>query len=178
MKIKTRALTRREKAVLGVTIGIALFALLSNFMIAPAGQMIKKIGEEITRKELLLFRYMRLLNKKEDILSLYNSHKDILEGDLGAEEISSVLFRDVRDASGELGLALKQVKPLPVKTDKKLNRVSLEAELEGNLASIIGFIDRLERLNPFIRISGLRISPQSGDSSSLRCRIMLSRIFF
>jgi len=172
--MKGKKFSKREKSLFYITILVISSVLVCNFLIIPIFANLSKINDEIEKKSSLLRRYSRLLNREDDVLSLYKDYQDNFDG---LQETMSNFFEKVKTIADKVGLKIEGVKPLPVK-EKGYKEISLEIELEGDFKSIFRFTDALETSPFFIRIIGFRLLPQFGESAKLRCRISLAKLFF
>lgn len=175
--MKLRAFSRREKIFV-----YAVALILAGALSAKGGIIVyNKVGElnqDIKRKEALLARHLYLITKEEDILAAYDKYKDIFAAKIDQEEGDTNLFKEVRALAAKVNLTIEKIKPLPVKARNDYDEFFLEVELGGDLTSIMKFIHQLEGVPAFIHVCGLRIYPQAGAVYPLRCRLILSKLFF
>lgn len=176
--MKLKALSKREKIIFSITLAILFFGLSFAFVLVPVLDKISTMDEEIAAKKKLYEKYSNLINKGGDILSLYEGYKDTLQADAGHGDIDELLFNDINGLAKKSGLAIERIKLQPIEEKKGYRQASLEVEMGGDLNTFFQFINELENLSVFIKMSALRIVPQTGSSSGLRFRIMLSRISF
>jgi Tfp pilus assembly protein PilO len=178
MKMKVRKLSTREKMILYITLGLIVFALLFNFAISPLQDRLTEVNKEIEKKSFLLKRQSSLMQRGENILSLYERYRHALEEQEDPEEIVADLFKKIEAQATASGITVRKVKPLPVKENKGYKEVLIEIDLEGDFTAIFKFIVQLESDSPLIKIVSLRLVPQSSSSRVLRSRLNLSQIFF
>lgn len=172
-----RKLTKREQLILYATLIFLGFILLGIGLIRPILIKVKEVNQKIDTKTKLLKRYMGIMNNKDQILSLYNSYRDILITEQTSEEIVASLFSSIENSAQRFNITIERIRPRFVGVKKSYKEVILEVELKGKLASVFQFIVYLEKTSLSVRITSLRIIPGT-DSSSLRCRVTLSKLFF
>jgi len=136
------------------------------------------MNQEIKEKISLLDKYSLLAAKSGDALSLYERYKNNFEEKGDSEVIALDLFREIKNSAGNFNLDIKRIKPQTVEKKKEYKKICLEVELEGNFSSIFRFINHLENLTSFIRISSLELSSRGGSLRQLRCRVTFFKIFF
>ena len=176
--MKLRPLSKRERTILYLTLAIFVATVLYNVLLTPLLSRLYDINSEIDAKISLLRRHSRLIGKGEDILSIYESYKQVLQTSVGLEEIETVFYKEIKSFAVNSRLSLERIRPQPVQDKKGYKEVFLEVELVGNLDSIFEFINRVENSASFMRIASIRISPQTAASRQLRCRIVLAKVSF
>ncbi|MFH1504401.1 MAG: hypothetical protein ABIH08_03310 [Candidatus Omnitrophota bacterium] len=174
--MKIRTFTKREKLIVYAAAGILIFSLAFNIF-SKGFEEADRVNKEIEAKKLLLVSSLRLVNNRENIIFLYQSHRDIFEGEKSLEEIETGLFEETKKLAEKLGLVIENINPLPVKVRQESKQALLEVEMSGELKSIFRFINELETAPSAIKILSLGLHPQSNSSSILRCRMVFSRIF-
>ena len=175
--MKMRAFSQREKMILYVTLSLSAVSIIANFGVSPVVFKIGDINNTIERKRRVLKKYVRLINKGDDITSLYEQYRDELETDGKGKDGVADLFEEIKAGTGRYNLIIEKIRPLAIKEKEEYKEVSLEIIAEGGFTSIFKFITYLESLPSLIRISSFQLSPQAGESALLRCRITLSKIF-
>ncbi|MBU1122207.1 MAG: type 4a pilus biogenesis protein PilO [Candidatus Omnitrophota bacterium] len=175
--MKKRRLSKREKLIISITLGIFIGSLAVNGVMLGRNRLIS-LNQEIANKSSLLRRHFLLVERGGDIRSVYESYKKILEIEGSGQELDADLFNEVKRLTEKLNLSIDRIKPLPVESKANYAQVLLEVEIGGDFKSIFEFINGLENSPSFIRVLNLRLYPQSGSSAPLRCKCLISRLFF
>ncbi len=176
--MKIRILTSREKLILWLVLIIFAAVIIFNFGISPVVAKVSRLNDDIEKKTLLLEKYARLIGKGGDIFSLYAQYKANLWIDDLPHEAIAALFKETKNSAAKFNLVLERLKPHPLEKKNNYKEVSLEIELSGDLSSLFGFVNHIENSTSLIKVSTLRLSSQSNSTSMLRCKVILSKIFF
>jgi Tfp pilus assembly protein PilO len=176
--MKLKKLSKRERNIFALTVGIVLFVLIFHLFINPFLDKMDGVNQEIQRKTKLLERYSGLLSRGEDAHLLYAKYKNILEKDEKPQEIIANLFKEIENSANKYGVKIKRIKPLPISEKKEYKEAFLEVELEGDFSSLFKFINHLENSSSLIKISSLRLLSGPKGSSGVLCRLTLFKIIF
>ncbi|MFH1771793.1 MAG: hypothetical protein ABH872_03160 [Candidatus Omnitrophota bacterium] len=173
-----RKFTKREKTVSFFIGFFILGALAFNFVISPMFSRIDEMNSEISKKTSLLKRSSRLLSKEEDISSVYDKYKSILEKDVSPDEVTADLYKEIESAAAGFDILIKKVKPLDLRQSGNFKEAALEVEVEGDFASIFQMVNKLENSVSLIKIVSFRLIAQPKSSKLLLCKLNIVRVFF
>ena len=173
-----RNLSKRERALLYLTIIVFIAIVLFNFVVSPALVKLTALNQDIEKKEYLLKKYTALTSRGEDIASVYDKYKDTFDNKEDSQQIIDSLFKEVKEQARLVKLDLQKIKPLPVEQNKGYNQALLEVELRGGFPAIFKFINQMEDSSSFIKIFSFRLVSQGKKDQGIRCNVTVSRIFF
>lgn len=173
-----RPLSKREKSILYIILVLFFASFVFNFVIGPTVVKLDQINQSIEKKSFLLRRYSRLVDKGEDIHSLYEQCRESLRGGSNAEEALAGLFKNIESSAKMFNMNIKSIKPQPVEKKKKYREASLEVKLDGSFRSVFQFIEHMETSSGFVKVTAIQLFPQPGTPSLLQARITFSQLVF
>ncbi len=143
-----KLLTKREKTILYITVGVIIFAFAFNFIIAPIYTKNDSLNKEINIARAKLKKYLWLIEQKEAIQAQFSA-------------ISSLSFQpnqqeDILASAKDANIRIVDIRP---------QDTSIELRTEGLIEEHLKFIYNLERSLSFPRIKKFRLTvkPQSQD---------------
>ena len=176
--ITVRKLSKREQIIMYTTGFLLAFTVLFSWIVKPQASKLSILDKQISEKEFLLEKYASLQGRGQNVRSLYTHYKGALDERGSLEEITARLFEEIQSIAQRSNVAIKKVKPLSFKPAGEFRKVLLEAEVEGECASVFSFVTQVEASPYFVQIFSLRITPQSKSSKQLYSRIGISKICF
>lgn len=155
----TKILSKREKAILYVTIAIVIFVVGFNFLAAPLLTKNEALNKEINALKTRLQKYLYLMERKDDIHSKYNrlfvnlkvsdSSEDGLVSSLSELEklakVSNVRILDIRPQSGSRSAAIYR-------------EDIIELKAEGTMEEFLKFIYNIENSSLLFKIRRLYLN--------------------
>lgn len=169
-------LNQRERNLAVIVLSLVLLVFLINWVIVPAGELIKKTKDEVVRKTILLQRYQLTQGKVKTLDSFLTSHKSALEEVKDKQGLVSRIFSEIEAIADKNQVEIKWAKPqLPV-SKLTYNEVELELELAGSFNGIFQFIADIESAASLLKIKELKLSTR--PDNNLSCRLTIKKVFF
>jgi len=171
-----RILSKREKIILFLTIGISAFALCFNFIVIPYLNRNETLNKEITSKRAKLKKYMLLLSQKDYISSRYGKlSQDATVPVHGADSLVGILA-ELESLANAASIRIIDVRPQTPKTSGAYKEITIDLRCEGTIEGYMHFLYSVENSILLLRIKRLQLSPRQ-NSSMLEAGISISRIF-
>lgn len=165
-----RLLSKREKIILILTVGLIVFSILLNFLILPVLKQFDLLNKEIELNRRRLIKYSRLLRQKEAIRSKAASLA--IDADSAGRENDAlvIMLAELENLAKEANLRIVDVRPKP---DKKTANVDIktEADIQGYLQFIYG----LQHSLSLLEIKKFRLSAKA-NSQLLEGNFSISQI--
>ena len=170
-----KQLKPREKKLAVLVMG--LIGLLGFYFIlfAPFYSKLKILREEIYKESVLLARYQKVLNYRNNIEKIYGDYLGVVKvGGTAQEEISKFL-QEVEQLSQKAQVRIVDMKPLGTREDESLNKVKIQIEIDAEQVNLGKLLLEIKNSQAMIHIDSLKIiAGMSGEA--LKCDLVLSRI--
>lgn len=150
-------LSKREKTLFWLTIILGLIFLSTNYIFKPLRESFHQTKGEIASYEISLVRSRRLLSQKEAILSEYRNYSSHLKKVSSLEEEMSATLKEVEDLAKRSFLHLKVIRPQPEERIDSYVSLNILMEVEGDLSSMVKFIQKVNTSSEFLRIQSLKL---------------------
>lgn len=175
MKLKqlSARLTTRQRALLYATLIIGLIAAGERLIYQPIMTRLKELDQEILLKEGQLRKNFKNLAAREAVLTAYSEaavHAVAPESD---EEKTAGLLTEIEGLAAASGLLVVNVKPKPVTKIDIGRQYPLEIEVEGEMVSLIKFLNSLYNSKHILRVKQLRLAPKGGRTNQLKGHLLI-----
>lgn len=172
-------LSKREKAILIVTIALIAFSSFSKLILAPYLRMSESLDKEIAQLQNKLHKARRLIPRKsiieKEFQGIAASHAPQEEGAPGEQQIARILIT-LEDLSNQAGVRLTDIRPRPVKAAEYYNEYIIEARFEAGINEITRFIYEIQASKELLEIEKLQLNIKSSESSLLEGLLEIHKI--
>jgi hypothetical protein len=148
-----KILTPREKTILYITIGVAIFGLLFNLLLAPVLSRNDSLNKEINLSRAKLKKYLRLLSQKELIRSKYDKFTTTFKVSQGGGDALVSAFTELENLAKNANIRIIDLRPQGGTKGANIYRENLiELRTEGTIEGYLRFIYNVENSLSLLRI--------------------------
>jgi Tfp pilus assembly protein PilO len=169
-------LSKREKYIAYVSIGIIIFLVLDKCVISQVMNRLAALDEEILVLENKLEKSINILQQEDAIFDEYEKYVEVIKKQRSDEEIMVVLLSNIEKMANQASVRLVDMKPTPSEKKEFYTKYTIRIEAEAEISQLINFIYQLEKTDELFRISELRLSPVRTASSVLKIYMLVTQI--
>ena len=160
-----KILSKRERLILYSTIGLILFSIIFNFLIAPALKRNDDLNKEIALTRLKLKKYMRLMSEKEAINARY-AQFSLHAANLTDQKRDTALsaLSELENFAHDAGIRILDIRPQALKTLGAYKENNVELKTEGSMEGLLKFMYDIEHSLSLLEITRLRLALKPGSS--------------
>jgi len=172
------SLSKRERAVLFLSLGVIAAAFIYNFVLEPFVNKWADLSGQISAKNAKLEKYIRLISRAQDYSEEYNRYALPAEGAKSDEEQIALVLSFVESAARKTNVYINSMKPGSVK-DKKFYKIFLiEADIEAPVKSLAAFLYDIENSPKMLKVKSIDINAKSAPANGVKTRVLISNILF
>ncbi|MDD4955606.1 MAG: hypothetical protein PHP17_06175 [Candidatus Omnitrophica bacterium] len=148
-------LKKREKIILGITMGIILFSIIFNFIIAPVLARYDAVSREISLNRVRLKKYLTLLTQKNEIQGKYEKFLQAPTLTSDAKDALVVVMSSLENIAKADGVKIVDVRP---QSQAKEGVVIIELRTQGEMDAYTKFIYDVETSLLLLKINRLQFT--------------------
>ena len=153
-----KILSKREKAIFSLTVGVIIFSIIFNFLISPALKKAESLNKEIRVSRLKLKKYVQLLSQKEYIESKYNKVASGLNL-LGPDKDTSVTTLSVLETiAKDANILIIDIRPQGNRNIDLYKETVVDLRTEGSIEGYLKFIYNIENSLSLLKIRKFQLS--------------------
>jgi len=157
-----RILSNRERIILYTTIGVVIFSIVFNVLIAPFLKKNEDLNKEISFTRTKLKKYMRLLAQKDVIQEEY---KKLSPSSELAEQENTIVsaLSELETLAKNANIHIVDIRPQSAKSSDLYKEISVDLRAEGDMEGYLKFIYDIEHslLSLTIKRLQLNVKPNS-----------------
>lgn len=169
-------LSKREKLILYLTLGLILLAFIYGLILEPLEKRWAKINKLILTREIKLKQNLRTISEKESISKEYQEYSRQVKAKGSDEKEIAALLQEVETIAAQTAVRLSNVKPGKIEDKKFYKLYILEVETEADIAPLTEFIYQLERSPQILSVRKLHLGTKSRRSSLLRGKLLITKV--
>jgi len=170
-------LSKRERILFYVTVGIIISAGLINFVISPINRKWRRLNSQLSSLNAKFLRYTKILSLEKDIEAKYKAYADYLKVKGSNEEALALVLQDIERLARNSGVLLTNIIPSGVEKKDFYNKFEVRMDIEADISSLVKFLYELQKSKHLFRIVRLNITTKSGSEDTLRSSLQLIKIF-
>lgn len=157
-----KIVTKREKAIFYITVGIIIFSIVFNFFIAPVLKRVETLNKETDIIRRKLKKYIRLLSQKAHLQDKYS--KFALEQNLSnVDTDTSVSAISILQALAKgANIHILEIRP---QTSGNLKEILTDLRTEGTIEDYLKFIYNIENSLMLLRIKRFQLNAKPNTQS-------------
>lgn len=163
-------LSKREKAILIITIALIVFSSFYKLAISPYLRLSSSLDKEIVKLHNKLNKAMRLIPRKsiieKEFQDIAASGMPEQEGFAGEQQIARILIA-LENLGNQAGVRLTDIRPHPVRAAEYYSEYIVEVRFEAGINEITRFIYEIQRSEELLKIEKLQLNIKSSESSLL-----------
>lgn len=163
------SLSKRERYIFIVTVGVIISALMYNFIFEPTIKRWNSINNKIMLKKAMFRKGLRLLEDRDSIINEYNIHAMSLKN-------MSKILRHTEELADSFGIKTANIRPRPVAKKEIYEEYIIELQIEGELANINKFVSTLIKAPLFITVKRFDLRSITETPSRFKGTLILSKI--
>lgn len=171
-------LSERERAILIVTVALAVSAAAYGLVIEPAGTAWNALKNDITSKENTIIKDKELLSRYDALEEEYKKFPTLIEKGESEERETQNALASIETISKESGCHIANVKPRQSKKVGSYREISFEVIAEGDIETISRFMYNLETSKALLRIKRFTITSRSEPSGALKSIFLINKILY
>jgi len=150
-------LNQREK-ILGIATAIFIVAiLLFTGILEPQVKRHRNLQKELNDLQVRYTKMQADVKMRDRINHAYDQVQHLLENAETEQQQTSIFTRELSDIYSSQNLKVKSVKILPSLKEKHYIKLTVKADLRGNVQFFIKLIEHLEQLNKPIQIESFEL---------------------
>ena len=169
-------LSKREKAVLYVTVFSVSLMLLDRLIISPVFHKIGSLENEIRERELSVKKNIRILSQKDKIVKESSKYTPFFNKTKSEEEEVTSVLKEIENLANKSSVYLVDMKPGGVKKACDAKKYIINLSCEAQLEQLTQFMYDVENSKELLMVEKYEISPKSKESSVARCSMTISKI--
>ncbi len=170
-----KILSKRERTILYTTVGVFIFAVGFNFIIAPILNKNDSLSKEIILSRAKLKKYLWLLSQKDYIQGKYNKLSSTLK--VSAEEPDSLVavLTELESLARNANIRIIDIRPQAPRGSDLHKELTIDLRAEGAMTGYLNFIYNLENSLSLLRIRKFQLTAKA-NSAVLEGSFSISRI--
>ena len=171
-----KKLNRREFSILMITLALLVFFVIFQFVIKPVRQGSSDINDRLRVVRAKLIKARQMVVQKPLVEARYQNLVNLI-GVVASEDAQMpTIVSKIDAAARESNIHIANIQPQKSVTQKDFRFLAVELEIDGQWLDIVQFLYLLQKQPNFYFINELNLEKYSGVSSSLRGRIVVSRM--
>jgi Tfp pilus assembly protein PilO len=176
--LRARMKDRRVMVRAGLGTLLALNLVAAIFVFHPLGGSAEDLAEQMRNKQRELEQQLKRAERSRNLVAKVQQAK--IEGDKFLVEATveqrtaySKLIEEMNKMATESGIRPKEFSMLhdPVVGSETLEQLTISANFEGNYASLVKFVNLLDKSSRFLIIESMQASPQSTGALSVSLKL-------
>jgi hypothetical protein len=171
-----KLLTKREKSIFYITVGVIISAIGFNFLIAPILTKNDILNREINLNRKKLQKYLRLLAQKDYMQGKYGSLATSASLNEKQQDILVIALSELEELSKSANIKITDIRPQS--TAKSLigyKEAIIELRAEGTIEGYLKFIYNLEHSLTLLKIRKFRLTAKP-NSQALEGSFSISQL--
>jgi Tfp pilus assembly protein PilO len=169
-------LSKREKIIFCVAIGVASLLFLDRLAISPVFDKMAALNEKIRDKRASIKRTLRILAQKQRIEGQKARFPSYSFGIGSQEEGLTALLREIENLANKTSVYLIDVKPTGSRKEEFAQKYLVSIKCEAQMEQLIYFIYNIEKSDRLLTIEKYRINPKTEESSIANCSMVVAQI--
>ena len=164
------------RAGLGTLLALNLVAAI--FVFHPLGGSAEDLAEQMRSKQRELEQQLKRAERSRNLVAKVQQakvegDKFLLEATVEQRTAYSKLIEEMNKMAAESGMRPKEFSMLPdlVAGSETLEQLTISANFEGNYASLVKFVNLLDKSSRFLIIDSMQASPQSTGALSVSLKL-------
>ena len=153
-----KILSRREKVILTVTMGVVIFSLGFNLFLKPILNRNGNLNKEINLTRTNLKKYLWLLSQKEYLQNRYEKFSQTFKAQAQGEDILVSALSELENLAKASNMRILDMRPQSPKKLDLYTEALIELKIEGNMEGYLQFIYNIENSLSLLRIKKFQLN--------------------
>ncbi len=160
-----RILSKREKAIVWVTIGAVVISIAFNFIIEPVLSKNADLNKEIELTRIKLAKYLELLRQKDSIQEKYSKFSETLQRSNAVKNASVNVLAEIENLANEAKIQIIDIRPETAKAKELYKESLIELRTEGNIESYFQFLFSIENSPLLLTIKNFQLNARPNSQA-------------
>ncbi len=160
-----------------LTLGLLGVFIAYNFAVKPMHEGAVDINDQLRVDRARLIKARQMLSQKAAIQSRYLDLVNLIGGVDSDDAQMPTIISKIETAAHESNVHIANIQPQKSAAQKEASFLSVELEIDGQWLDIVQFLHLLQQQPNFYFINELNLEKYSDTASSLRGRIVISRMY-
>lgn len=169
-----RAWSSRERHLAIMTAALVATWLVVSWVVLPLWDRLSLLHQQGGGSEEKLARLQTLLHHRGDIERQYQQYTAYFSRDPD-EVLHSAFLDELEELAGAEGLQIN-LKPQSVERDDRLNRVTVELDVDGTQEAILGFLERLLTAPQLMEVERFRVSTTASVDRPVQASVVVTKL--
>lgn len=170
-------ITKREKLLGLVTIGVVLIVSIYNFTIEPLAKQWDSLNNEVRDKEVLLRKHSRISYSKDAIEKLYTEYTGYFrKEDLTPEEESAIALSNIEKLARGANAHITNIKPLTIKSFENYNIFTYRVATESRIGELTKFIYDLQSSEQLLKVERMVLRAKEREHDIIKAILHITKV--
>ena len=170
-----KILNKREKIVLWLTLGVIIFSLIFNFLIAQVLNKNDNLNKEIKRTQAKLKRSLRLLSQKDYIRSKYSKFLPLDNVSGEPQDTAVSVLSELERLAKSANIRIIEIRPETAKKLGLYKEIFVDLRAEGAMEGYLKFIYDIEHSPLLLKIKKFQVAAKP-NTPVLESNLSLSQL--
>lgn len=170
-----KILAKREKIILCITIGVVIFSIVFNFLIAPVIKKAETLNKEINIIRIKLKKYMRLLAHKDYIQEKYNKFTSGLNLSSASKDTTVSSLSVLEALAKDANIRIIDLRPQTIKNLDLYKEIIIDLRAEGTIEGYLKFIYNIDNSLSLLRIKKFQLNAKP-NTQALESNFSISQL--
>ncbi len=171
-----KKLSPRETTILLVTLGLIVLFIVLQFVVKPMHQGSVDINDRLRLDKAQLVKAHQMVAQKPFVEARYQQLINLVGGVDSDEAQMPTIVSKIESAARQSNIHIANIQPQKSVTQKEAKFVMVELEIDGQWLDIVEFLYLLQQQPNLYFINEVNLENYSDRVSSLRGRIVISRM--
>ncbi len=154
-----KILSKKEKAILSVTIGVLILSVGLNLMVIPLLNRNEVLNQEININKAKLNKYVSLLRQKESIQDKYKKIFNCFTGNPVEFNKADSVLSGLDNLAKNADIRIIDMRPQGIYKGRDLNReLAIDLKTEGEMENYLKFLYEFEYSLPFLKVKKFQLN--------------------
>ncbi len=172
-----KRLSKREKVVLYTAIFIISLTFLDGLIINPILSKLVTLNAQIQEKEEGIRRNLRILARRDKIISESSKYKAFMDNYKTEEEEATSILKEVERLAKKNSIDLAEMAPRrEIRQGAESKEYSITLTCEAEMKQILNFLYDIENSRKLLTVRRYEIGPKGRDSNVAQCSMTVSKL--
>jgi hypothetical protein len=174
-KIMLKAISKREKIIFTLTLGVILFSIVFTFLVAPLLRRGEALNKEIRIARLKLRKHLYLLSQEKEIQDKYNRFAS--EQNLAAQAPEAMVssLSVLETLAKEANIRIIDIRPQTPRGSGLHKEITIDLRTEGAIGGYLSFLYSIENSLMLLDIKRFQLNAKT-NSQLLEGSFSISQI--
>ena len=153
-----KILTKRERTILYLTVGIIISSILVKFLIAPVFTKNNNLNQEIKFTRVKLKKYLWLISKKKSLESKFSKYISGLSATAQESDTLVSALAELENLAKAAQIRIIDIRPQAPKASNLYKEIAIDIRAEGTMENYLKFIYDIENSLALLRIKRMQLN--------------------